>query len=271
MTIRVQKLYQKGSGVVNEDQLLVKNGLFAVFDGATGLVPYRNREGKTGGRLAAEIVKKTFAQDGRALPELAKEANQNILAAMKRAQVNTRNRLARWSTHAAAIRIFNDQLEFFNIGDALILAIVKGKKPELLVKYQDHDLPVMIQWKALAAQKVSNIWGHLDVEMKKVRSEANRTYGMLNGDPNAVCFFQSGIYPLHNVRSILVFTDGLMLPKTDPRACEDWGKFTQLYLQSGLAGMARFIRRLEKSDPNCWKYPRYKQHDDIAAIGVDFV
>lgn len=270
MTMRVQKLYQKGSGVVNEDQLLVKKNLFAVFDGATGLVPYRNREGKTGGSLAAEIAKTTFAQNGRPLQELAKEANQNILATMKRAHVDIRNRLARWSTHVVAVRIFEDQLEFFSIGDALILAIFKNRKSKLLVKYHNHDLPLMIKWKTLAKKRVPNIWERLNFSSKKLRQETNVTYGMLNGDPNAVRFFQYGIYPLHDVRSIIIFTDGLMLPKKDPRAREDWEKFAQLYLQSGLAGMARFIRRLEKTDPNCWKYPRYKQHDDIAAIGIDF-
>ena len=31
-----------------------------------------------------------------------------------------------------------------------------------------------------------------------------------------------------------------------------------------------FVRSLEKDDPKCWEYPRYKQYDDIAAISISF-
>jgi hypothetical protein len=38
----------------------------------------------------------------------------------------------------------------------------------------------------------------------------------------------------------------------------------------GLKRGRDYIRELEESDPNCWKYPRHKKSDDIAAIAISF-
>ncbi len=47
MKFTVQKIYDKGSRKINEDEMLIKDNLFAVFDGATSLVPYTNLKYKT--------------------------------------------------------------------------------------------------------------------------------------------------------------------------------------------------------------------------------
>ena len=46
--------------------------------------------------------------------------------------------------------------------------------------------------------------------------------------------------------------------------------FVKLFLNGGLREVKDFVRNLEKNDPKCWKYPRYKQYDDIAAISISF-
>jgi len=38
MKISVQKIYSKGSRKISEDELLIKDNLFAVFDGATRML-----------------------------------------------------------------------------------------------------------------------------------------------------------------------------------------------------------------------------------------
>src|SRR3989338_2247001 len=40
--------------------------------------------------------------------------------------------------------------------------------------------------------------------------------------------------------------------------------------EGGLEKIKDYVRGLEKDDPECWKYPRYKQYDDIAAISISF-
>ena len=70
--MRVETISLKGSGTLNEDTLLAKKNIFAVFDGATDLNGYKNTQGKTGGFLASQLVKKYFSlRVGRSISEPA--------------------------------------------------------------------------------------------------------------------------------------------------------------------------------------------------------
>jgi hypothetical protein len=57
-------------------------------------------------------------------------------------------------------------------------------------------------------------------------------------------------------------------PKEDPSAPDDLSGLVHWYLEGGLSNVRDRIREIEASDPNCWKYPRYKKSDDIAAIAI---
>lgn len=267
----IQKIYNKGSGKINEDEILLKDNVFGVFDGMTNLVGFVNQEGKTGGKLAVEIARQVFLEDKRPLKELAILANRQIRDGMKKAGVNLLSKEAQWSTMVAIVRIKDGEADFFQIGDCLILAIHKDGNYKLLTEYRDHDLKTMTLWKELAEKKVKNIWDRLKSQIDKVRKEANINYGCLNGDEVAVKFFNFGKIGLKNVKSLVLFTDGLIIPKENPQSAEDWSLFIETYQKTGLKGLLNYIRSLEKSDPNCWKYPRFKQHDDVAAIGIDFL
>ena len=271
MKILLQKIYDKGSGSINEDEFLIKDNLFAVFDGASSLVKFKNEKRETGGKLAAKIVKKVFSKNERPLKQLAIDANNTIHKEMKKYNINIDRKEGLWSTHIAAVRLLNRKAEFLSIGDCLMLAIFNNGEYRLLVPYHDHDLETMKKWKNLSGKKVKSIRDKLKAQMDKVRRDANITYGILNGKKEAVKFLKTGKIHLKNVKSIVIFTDGLFIPKEYPEESESWDFFVQLYQKSGLNGILKYVRSLEKTDPNCWKYPRFKQHDDIAAIGIDFL
>ena len=57
---QVSQIQEKGSGIINEDSILVKDDIFGVFDGASSLNKYIDENGKTGGYLASSIVKEIF-------------------------------------------------------------------------------------------------------------------------------------------------------------------------------------------------------------------
>ncbi len=84
----VNQAYDKGSGSMNEDALLIKDNLFVVFDGATILDKYVNKDGKTGGWLAAKIAKETFSSQKAPLEKLALMTNNHIRQEMERAGIN---------------------------------------------------------------------------------------------------------------------------------------------------------------------------------------
>ena len=45
---------------------------------------------------------------------------------------------------------------------------------------------------------------------------------------------------------------------------------TRLYLDGGLSAVFRQVRQLQSDDPECRRYPRFKCHDDIAAVALTF-
>ncbi len=268
--MRIQKIHDKGSHVINEDELLAEGNLYAVFDGAGSLVEFMDKENNTGGLLAARIAKSAFSENNAALTVMAEKANSEILAAMKKENIDTGNKLALWGSCAAAVRLKSDSLEFFGIGDSLVLALFNDGSYLLLTRHINHDLPALIKWKELADKKTVNIKQELMPVIRDIRKQSNISYGILNGDERAGNFFSAGKFPLRGVQSVIVFTDGFFIPKENPQEPINLNMFVELYNRSGLHGVLKHVRSLENEDPNCWKYPRLKKHDDATAIGIDF-
>ncbi len=266
----IQKIYRKGSSIINEDRLLIRNNIFGVFDGANNLAGFKNKKGKTGGELAATIAKNTFSKNDKSLKELAVESNNQILSEIKKEKVDISKKENLWLTTAAVVRLKRKEAECFQIGDSLIIIIYKSDSYKLLFKYNNHDLDVMVKWKKLSDKGVDNIWEKIKPEIKKLRKKTNITYGVLNGNKNAGMFFNFKKIRLDNIKSIILFTDGLFIPKENPKKSENWRKFTEIYKKKGLNGLLEHVRSLQKSDLKYWSYPRFKQYEDIAAIGIDF-
>jgi hypothetical protein len=97
----------------------------------------------------------------------------------------------------------------------------------------------------------------------------NRQFGVLNGEEEMRGFLHSGSLPTEGLQHLLIFTDGLHLPK-ELSGNVDFARMVDCYLQHGLTGLHQAIRHLEKSDPDCCRFPRFKQHDDIATIAIEF-
>ncbi|MFH1978163.1 MAG: protein phosphatase 2C domain-containing protein [Candidatus Aenigmatarchaeota archaeon] len=270
MKVSIQKIHDKGSGDQNEDELLIKENLFAVFDGATSLVKFVNSEGKSGGKLAAEICKDVFSNNGGSLKQIASDANAALLEEMKRHRIDVTKKESLWNTAMAAVKLLNSGIEFLTIADCLILSVFKDDTSKLVVPYNDIDLETMRKWKELADKQTENIWDKIKPQTDKVRRGVNVNYGVLNGEEKAIKFVKTGKISIDNVKSIIIFTDGLLIPKENPDETENWNLFIRLYQESGPKGILKHVRSLETKDPKCWKYPRFKQHDDIAAIGIDF-
>ena len=90
------------------------------------------------------------------------------------------------------------------------------------------------------------------------------------GETAALDFLQLGSHSLKGLRHLLIFTDGLFPPGEDPAGQPDFCWLAEHYLQGGLDKVKQEIRRLECEDPECRRFPRFKQHDDIAAMAISF-
>ncbi len=263
-----EHILEKGSGRINEDALVIEENMFGVFDGATSLDRALFDGCKTGGMLASATACSVFAKNGFPLAKLARLANREIGETMHFHGVDGSARESLWSTSAAVARIEDQELEWVQAGDAAIVLIYKDRSHKVLVEQPDHDYETLSIWKKMASTSQVTIGEALAEQIKKTRHGMNRSYGVLNGERQAEGFIHSGVESLDKVTDILIFTDGLQLPSPTPMPRKGFDDLVRHYLRLGLYGLRDRIRRVEKKDPLCREYPRFKCHDDIAAISI---
>jgi hypothetical protein len=267
--MRAEHILEKGSGSINEDALVMEGSLFGVFDGATSLDKALFDGCKTGGRIASSTACDVFKKNGDSLAALAGRANEKIGETMIRHGVNLSARQNLWSTSAAVARVDGQDLEWVQAGDACIVLVHGDGSHRVLGEKPDHDFETLSLWKQMAGTSPVTIGQALAHQIAATRRQMNRTYGVLNGERAAEDFILSGVEPLEDVAHILLFTDGLQLPTPTPEPLKRFDRLVATYLRFGLHGLKDRIRAIEANDPMCRQYPRFKCHDDIAAIAIN--
>ncbi len=265
---QVQTLLEEGSGALNEDVLLQADDLFGVFDGATSLDKRKFKGDLTGGLLAARIAAQTFQEGYGSLAYLADKANRRIRSSLLAENVSLNERHRLWSTSLAVVRLTEDRFEYCQTGDALILLLLNDGGYRLVTPEIDIDRETLQLWKKSQAPEATTIHDLLAEQIHRVRLQMNVSYGVLNGEPEAMNFLRHGYQDLAGVSDILLFTDGLFLPKENPLDSDDWQCLADLFRSGGLQAVRNHVRRLQQEDPTCRKYPRFKQHDDISAVAI---
>ncbi len=266
--LKVRSLLEKGSGEFNEDVLLEEGDLLGVFDGATSLDKRRFQDGLTGGLLAARTAAQAFQGKHGSLDQLAKEANRNIQDAQLNESIRLDERHKLWSTSLAVVHLDGNQLEYCQTGDALILFILKDGSYKVITPDIDIDRDTLHLWKEMQVSPGALIHEVLAKQIQKIRLQMNISYGVLNGESEALAFLRHGYEDLSDVSDILLFTDGLQLPRENPLEEHDWQSFVEFYRLGGLQAVRNHVRHLQRQDPACRKYPRFKLHDDIAAVAI---
>ncbi|MFZ5954817.1 MAG: protein phosphatase 2C domain-containing protein [Nanoarchaeota archaeon] len=267
--IQINYIHDKGSCNINEDSYLIGDNIFGVFDGATSLAEYVDDNSRTGGLLASTIAKKTFEKNDQSLKDLAIRANERIKEKMISNGIDINKKINMWSTSAAVVKLTKDSIDWLQIGDSLILVIFQDNSYQLLVQDYDHDQETLAMWRSLTQKRVKNIRDKLKPQFVKVRNGMNINYGILNGENKMLNFLNRGSFKLKDVKHIVLFTDGLFIPKENLKH-NNFNKFVNIFLKGGIEEVKDYVRNLENQDPDCHRYPRFKQHDDIAAISLTF-
>jgi hypothetical protein len=268
--MRIDTLHEQGTGALNEDCYIADGDLFGVFDGATSLTPQVYEDGVTGGYLAATIAGNTFLKNNNSLYNLSVHANRAIGEAMADRGVRLQIRHHRWNTSAAVVRVNEACFEWIQIGDCLVLVIYQDGTYRVLTENFDHDRETLQLWKKMAHRTSAPIATVLKDQIIAVRNRMNVDYGALNGEAEAISFLHSGSEKLADIRHIVLFTDGLFIPTPEPEKRTDFRRFAALFQKGGLSSVRDCVREMEKSDVACRIYPRFKTHDDIAAISITF-
>lgn len=263
-----ESLLEQGSGASNEDALLVGENIFGVFDGATSLKGDLYR-GQSGAWWAAHLARSVFSANDDSLAALAERANRTIAKGMRLSAVDMEDRLQLWSTSAAVARVNGDTLEYAQIGDALIIAIHQDGSWQLPVPFRNHDRGIFEQWQTLSRLGFENIRELLAPQIETVRLRMNRQFGVLNGETGMKGFLRHGTIDTRGLAHLLIFTDGLHLP-ADGRGGVDFAGMVDCFLMRGLSGLHQAVRGIQRTDPGCSRFPRFKVHDDVAAVALKF-
>ncbi|MBL3582387.1 protein phosphatase 2C domain-containing protein [Oleidesulfovibrio alaskensis] len=274
-SFNIRTVYSAGSGKENEDRLIAAGNCFAVVDGASSL-DGSLYDGHTGAWNAACCVsaalERGFAlQDEPSLTGIMQRANAYLARQMASYGIDTsapQDRLRLWSASAAALRLTENSAQWAQIGDCRVMFIDTSGRWHMPARNYDHDRLTMIRWKQLSRAGVRDIRAALHDQIVSVRRSMNRTFGVLNGEPEMSRFLQYGEMSLDGIAHILLFTDGLSLPEAAPEYGTSFGDLARAYLTRGLEGLHRHIHALQSQDPDCRMFPRFKCHDDVAAVAL---
>ena len=265
-------LLEQGSGPVNEDMLAAVNPLSIVCDGATTLYSAQRQsaaELTSGGQKAAMITASVFsAEPERNLLDSARRANELIREAMIAAGLDLLNREQLWSTSFAAVQVNGDSISWCQTGDCMILLINGDGGGQLLTELPGQDREILKAWQRIGARSSGTIQQDLAGEIASVRGKMNKEFGVLNGENEALEFVSYGTVEADQVSDVLLFSDGLFPPSTNPDNLFDLELFVQLYKSGGLPQVRNHVRSLQKDDPGCYRYPRFKMYDDISGVAL---
>ncbi len=264
----IDTIFERGSGTLNEDALLVADNLYGVFDGATSLCGTTYERNLTGGFLASSLAAAAFSQNDCGLRELAIRANTKIRQQMTALGIDLACKEHLWSTSAAVVRLEANSMEWCQIGDCRIQLLLEDGGSSHLVEPPDHDGETLRLWQQRGSACSEPIGVAMAAEILAVRRRMNIDFGTLSGEPAAEAFIRSGTVSLQGVRAVLLYTDGLTVPSQVCGLAHDSELFSRLFERGGLKAVRDHVKSLQQEDPDCCRYPRFKPSDDISAIAV---
>ncbi|MBM7565113.1 protein phosphatase 2C domain-containing protein [Paenibacillus sacheonensis] len=271
----------QGVGAWNEDAVVCKESdrLFGVIDGATSLVPYRGAGGETGGYLAAQSVAAACLDErlaGARLSDMLVEANTRLRAEMRDAGVPADVPEALWSACAVLVRVGSKWIDYAQLGDCMLAAYyddgtIRIVTHDQLAHVDDRTKAVWLEGINAGLASSAELWTHVRPQIAAGRALANRPagYGVLNGDPDCADYVEYGRIAAANVVSLLLFSDGLYMPKPPGESDKDSAAdIASLVREAGLDRYLAQLTDLENTDPECTIYPRMKKSDDKTAIWI---
>lgn len=276
----------------NEDAFSVieQNGMViaAVFDGTSSLKPIAALEDQTGARFASHFLKEQFEKGihGSSPKEILRNLNKVLLAAtlgFDGTSLDDTHTLPASTATIVQIDFIAKQVNISHVGDSFCIIYDKNENPRFVTidKNREHDTTTLDLAKKVSEEKgISPREARQEEVVKqallaKYQETHNRPdgtgQGVLNGDPAAVQYFQDISLPLDSISTILIASDGLIPPNLDEQDSSDEKEMLAIFKRGGLEEVIRVKEELQDSDPDFYKYLRYKHSDDATGIVIELL
>lgn len=271
----LEKYTLQGDGQWNEDALIVNENakIYGVVDGATSLSPYRNKEGMTGGYLAAQLAAAFFGQaDGQELEKIAVQANTRLREVMEAEGVDVLDASALWSAAYVIVKVNPYSIDYIQSGDCMLLCKYRGGAVRALTHTQVAHidrltLNRMAELRAAGVEDPHELRRLLLPLLQDNRRKANTLegYGVMNGSPEFPLFLEKGTFNRANVENLYLITDGLY------SGAESWESLLDNMEAKGLKGYTDELYTREQEDAMLLAVPRLKVSDDKTGMVLRFV
>lgn len=282
--MRIEQLTVQGCNAWNEDALIVNDRLriYGVLDGATSLAEPDG--GATGGYLASQAAKLAFESLGPAsdmptltLRDAVLEANARIRARMAEAGVDVNDKQSLWAAACAVVRIGEHQIEYAQVGDCMILAVYEDGSVRTVtydqVEYFDEKSRLLweqFRREGFSPQEVRERVYRL-IASNRLKTNTPDGYAILNGDPALEQYVEHGAFNRIRLKSVIIFTDGLFLPRKAGEPAPPMREIARLIEEKGLAGYADWLIAGENEEvERLGKHARLKASDDKTALRIRF-
>lgn len=259
-----------------EDMIIAEQagseGLLAVLDGASELngvnLNLKDPFGRpmTGGEWVVHNAAAAAARRMRhpishgTLMELVKALEMEAMHDVVR-----RTDVEPWQRPACAgifVRVTRDMMHWLQFGDCRGAAELYSGSLVMLGedRIAPYDNAVL---KVMAGAGLD--WQHDEIQ-KKLRENLEirniSGYAVLDGNLNPM-LCTSGVFPRADVKRFVLFSNGVF---HEPHIGAHW--FAEMTLRHGPLDMGSHVQSLERDDHERKRFPRFKQHDDKAALLV---
>lgn len=260
-----------------------------LIDGATELADITaTSKLKLSGYWVASIAERglsTFISKTTSARKLLLLINDLIAKKMKEKQIDPEViNSAYLPTASGAIMVYidkkNNKIEVAQLGDAGCLVFKKNgiAEPAFSLKMTREDLEAIklsrelclkygtTMKKAFHNQRIASL-------ILKGRSKENlsngKGYGAMNGKKSAKIYIKTRFYKTQDIKTLLLMSDGMIPPEKKFSKWPNWKLIEELFKKGGTEEIHNYVRKLNYSDKNLTRYPRFKLDDDASCCVIE--
>lgn len=267
---------------VNEDTAYSADTYGWVIDGATGL----NKKNLTKSESDAywfvnewnNYLKYNILNNSITLKEII--INGIVCISDKFYQISTSkapNKVDLPSASIVVIRINNDKVEYFLLGDCTLVvqnsdgksSIIKQKLLDKLDNKAKSEMAKLMRGKGISFNEARQEINPLLINHRLLKNTLGG-YWTLEFDKNAVDNCLYGFLDFEECKKVLLMSDGFSAI-FDNYNYTDENNIISLVENNGLQEIYNTIRSIEEEDSDILKYPRFKKSDDASAVLMKYI